>query len=107
MFRELKKSRANAPCDGRNKLPQGLEFPARRPAAPHSLKDIQAQRGKLLRTPEDRDVFAVIANYTLQEMRYIRTGPKTMLETVELEMLRRASLSVRTESSRLFCAKET
>jgi hypothetical protein len=40
-------------------------------------------------------------------MRYIRTGPKTMLETVELEMLRRASLSVRTESSRLFCAKET
>jgi len=28
-------------------------------------------------------------------MRYIRTGPKTMLETVELEMLRRASLSVR------------
>ena len=44
---------------------------------------------------EDRDVFAVMANYTLQEMRYIRTGPKTMLETVELEMLRRASLSVR------------
>jgi hypothetical protein len=49
----------------------------------------------LVVTPEDRDVFAVIANYTLQEMRYIRTGPKTMLETVELEMLRRASLSVR------------
>jgi hypothetical protein len=36
----------------------------------------------LVVTPEDRDVFAVIANYTLQEMRYIRTGPKTMLETV-------------------------
>jgi hypothetical protein len=31
----------------------------------------------------------------LLEMRYIKTGPKTLLETVELEKLRRTTLSIR------------
>lgn len=63
----------------------------------HNIEQLvnEAETLGLVVTAEDRDVFAVMANYTLQEMRYIRTGPKTMLETVELEMLRRASLSVR------------
>jgi hypothetical protein len=45
---------------------------------------------------EDRDVFAVMEDTdVLLEMRYIRTGSKTSLETAEPEKLRRTSLGVR------------
>jgi hypothetical protein len=45
---------------------------------------------------EDRDVFGVMENTdVLLQMRYIKTGPKTLLETVELEKLRCATLSIR------------
>ena len=45
---------------------------------------------------EDRDVLAIMENTdVLLQMRYIKTGPKTLLETVELEKLRRTALSIR------------
>jgi len=45
---------------------------------------------------EDRDVLAIMENTdVLLQMRYIKTGLKTLLETVELEKLRRTALSIR------------
>jgi len=64
----------------------------------HSIKRLLAEAETLgLVVPcEDRDVLAIMENTdVLLQMRYIKTGPKTLLETVELEKLRRTALSIR------------
>ena len=64
----------------------------------HSIKRLLAEAETLgLVVPcEDRDVLAIMENTdVLLQMRYIKTGLKTLLETVELEKLRRTALSIR------------
>jgi hypothetical protein len=64
----------------------------------HDIKKLvaEAETLGLVVSCEDRDVFAVMEDTdVLLEMRYIRTGTKTSLETIELGKLRRTSLSVR------------
>ena len=64
----------------------------------HNIKKLvaEAETLGLVVTCEDRDVLAVMEDTNvLLEMRYIRTGPKTSLETVEPKKLCRTTLNVR------------
>jgi HEPN domain-containing protein len=64
----------------------------------HSIKRLvkEAQELGLVVTPVDRDLFAIMADTNaLIEMRYIRTGSKTVRKVVEIENLHRTCKSVR------------
>jgi HEPN domain-containing protein len=66
----------------------------------------EAETLGLVVTREDRDVLAVMANTdVLLEMRYIQTGPKTPLEWIEPDRLRRTALSLRDKVAEVLLRK--